>query len=322
MSCNVVGNYIKMIKKNIKSYIELIMGDMFDSYVFDELLNVYINARYYNAYEKVSKNFENNINYYVKEASLKLMKDNALKKDIIKIMFGLFRFVPYFDDVKKGVSWNIVIDKIQLYLKGNGFENLDFSNALLTLIKKDEDVKNEYLSLFDNNNFILSFQKTNIKRLENISIDYDIKFPKLYSEYAIDKVFNSGVIGEDKIFIEYYLVCSNILKKIIAGDFSFNYLVDFDINMRDKKNKWAWMLNIVDNEIVKENLSFKIKYSDFVDNKKFIYDLIRDGFRFAVILDDSYDLDLLTDSKLSVFSYIIVSEMKNRYSELGKVVVL
>ena len=57
MSCNVVGNYIKMIKKNIKSYIELIMGDMFDSYVFDELLNVYINARYYNAYEKVSKNF-------------------------------------------------------------------------------------------------------------------------------------------------------------------------------------------------------------------------------------------------------------------------
>ena len=259
MSCNVVGNYIKMIKKNIKSYIELIMGDMFDSYVFDELLNVYINARYYNAYEKVSKNFENNINYYVKEASLKLMKDNALKKDVIKIMFGLFRFVPYFDDVKKGVSWNIVIDKIQLYLKGNGFENLDFSNALLMLIKKDEDVKNEYLSLFDNNNFILSFQKTNIKRLENISIDYDIKFPKLYSEYAIDKVFNSGVIGEDKIFIEYYLVCSNILKKIIAGDFSFNYLVDFDINMRDKKNKWSWMLNIVDNEIVKENLSFKIK---------------------------------------------------------------
>lgn len=322
MSCNVVGNYIKMIKKNIKSYIELIMGDMFDGYVFDELLNVYINARYYNAYEKVSKNFENNINYYVKEASLKLMKDNALKKDIIKIMFGLFRFVPYFDDVKKGVSWNIVIDKIQLYLKGNGFENLDFSNALLTLIKKDEDVKNEYLSLFDNNNFILSFQKTNIKRLENISIDYDIKFPKLYSEYAIDKVFNGGVIGEDKIFIEYYLVCSNILKKIITGDFSFNYLVDFDINMRDKKNKWSWMLNIVDNEIVKENLSFKIKYSDFVDNKKFIYDLIHDGFRFAVILDDSYDLDLLTDSKLSVFSYIIVSEMKNRYSELGKVVVL
>ena len=88
------------------------------------------------------------------------------------------------------------------------------------------------------NNFILSFQKTNIKRLENISIDYDIKFPKLYSEYAIDKVFNSGVIGEDKIFIEYYLVCSNILKKIIAGDFSFNYLVDFDINMRDKCNGW------------------------------------------------------------------------------------
>ena len=60
------------------------------------------------------------------------------------------------------------------------------------------------------NNFILSFQKTNIKRLENISIDYDIKFPKLYSEYAIDKVFNSGVIGEDKIFIEYYLVCLDL----------------------------------------------------------------------------------------------------------------
>ena len=57
MSCNVVGNYIKMIKKNIKSYIELIMGDMFDSYVFDELLNFYINERYYNSYDKVSKNF-------------------------------------------------------------------------------------------------------------------------------------------------------------------------------------------------------------------------------------------------------------------------
>lgn len=322
MSCNVVNDYIKIVCKNIKSYFQLIMGKDFDNAVFLELMNSYMNVRYYNAYSRISKNFENNINYYVKETSLCLMERNIDKKDIIKIMFGLFRFVPYFDDVKENVSWNIVIDKLQLYLDDNKFEYNNFKSELLTLIKRDVNRKKEYLSLFDNDNFVLNIKKTNIKGLENITIGYDIKFPKLYSEYAIEKVFNSGIVCEDKLMMEYYLVSSIILKDIIKGDFSFKYLVDFDISMHEKKNKWLWLLNILDSDVVKESVSFKIEYSDFINNKKLIYDLMRDGFNFAVIIDDSYDLDLTNDNRLTVFSYIIVSEIKSRYMDSGKVVVL
>ena len=44
------------------------------------------------------------------------------------------------------------------------------------------------------------------------TIDYNIRFPKIYSTYSINKVFNSAIINENINFILYNMVANKILK--------------------------------------------------------------------------------------------------------------
>ena len=52
----------------------------------------------------------------------------------------------------------------------------------------------------------------------------------------------------------------------------------------------------------------KIKYKDFEDNKELIYDLMKDGYRFAIIIDDSFEPTIINLRKLSIFKYMLVPE--------------
>ena len=52
---------------------------------------------------------------------------------------------------------------------------------------------------------------------------------------------------------------------IINGIFDKEYLIDFDIGISDKVDKFKRLLQIIDNDISKEFICFKINYSDFND---------------------------------------------------------
>lgn len=315
MSCNVVNEYIKLTEKNIKKYFNLILGKKFDAEIFSSLFKEYVNVRYFNLYERVSKNNENNINFYVKKETLKLIENNY-DVNIVKETFGLFRFVLYFDDVKKVTSWSKVLEEIFEY---SGYN--DYNDELLNMVKEDIKIKKEYMSLFTNNDFNLKFKKTSKAKLQDVSIDFNIKFPKLYSDYAINKVFDSNIIAEDKMFVEYYLISVLILKKIISMEFNFQYLIDFDLTIYEKKNKCSWLINIISNDALKEHVAFKIKYSTYLENKNIINNLIRNGFNFGIALDKTYNLDPLLDNTLVLFKYII-TESKEKYQNNAKFVVL
>ena len=319
MSVNVFDNYIKMTKKKIISYTKLFLNNKYDS-IFNDLLDSYIDIRYYNIYEKISTSMERNINFYVKNKSLQLIEENPQKKDIIKIMFGLFKYLIYLDDVKNIAD--LKVEDINNYLNNNKINVADLEKKLNNMIKENNYNNKEYLNLFESDNFNLNFIKTNIKKLEAIEINYDIKFPKLYSEYALSNAFNKGIVAENKMFIEYYMISLVILKNIINCNYDNNYLVDFDISIYEKRKKWNSMINIINNEAIKDHISFKIYYRDFVKNKDIIYDLIREGYNFAIIIDNSYKEDFTLDSRFTVFKYIIVSEIKNDYINRSKLVKL
>ncbi len=321
MSRNVVNDYIKISKKNIKSYIKLVMGNKYNNMIFEKLINKYINTRYYDMYERIRENEEKNINYYLKETSLKLIEENPKNEETVKLMFGLFHYILYFDDVKSTESLESLVDKLKQYINNN--IKYDFSKEqLINIIKTDKQLKEEYISLYKTPYFHINKTKTNIKNLYNVTSTYEIKFPKLYSEYAIEKVSNSKIIKEDRQMIEYYLVSIDLLNKIIDSNFNINYLVNFDIKIKEKKTKWARMLNIIDCEIVKEHLNFKISYQDFIENQNIIKELIHQGYHFALIIDDSYTKDLTQDNTLVIFTYIIVHENKKLYRGIKNIVIM
>lgn len=82
------------------------------------------------------------------------------------------------------------------------------------------------------------------------------------------------------------------------------------------------MLNIVDCEIVKEHLNFKISYQNFIENQDIIKELIHQGYHFALIIDDSYTKDLTQDNTLVIFTYIIVHENRKIYRGIKNIVIM
>ena len=322
MSCNIVNEYVSYSKKSIKKYLQMILGRYFDQDIYDDLINAYINTRYYNMYDVVDKHFEVNIAYYLKK-SLEGVKDDSKYKKKASAMFYLFKYILYFDNVRECKSVRTLISEIDLYRR----EKLeliddDFEVNFYNLLKDDLIAKKNFIDSFDNKNFSINYIKINKEGIFDSRLDYNLKFSKLYSEYAINKVFNSKDIKEQRLFVTYPLVTVKILQDIIKGNFKKEYLVPYSMSLKDKPKKKKRILNIIDNDIVKEKLALKISYDDYINNKEDIYELTRNGFRVAIELDSKVELTEELLVLFKIFSYIITdntdiyNNLKDKYNLL------
>ena len=61
MNYDIATEYISYSQSAIKRYLVLILEQYFDQDIYDDLINAYINTRYYNLYPKVYDRFEENI---------------------------------------------------------------------------------------------------------------------------------------------------------------------------------------------------------------------------------------------------------------------
>lgn len=307
---NISRDYVSFVKKNIYSYIKMIMGKYFDKAVFDMLLDTYINVRYYDMYESKYKDIVSNINYYLRNKINKVI----INKDIAKKMYALFKYIYYLDDVKKCNDYKLLVLEINDYRK-NIFR-LDDSKFILefnSLIKNNEKRKYKFLKELDSDKFRIKLNSTNKRYVYCCDLEYNIKFPKIYSEYAIDRVYHRGIINEDMLFITYYLVSSLILKNTINGVYNIDYIVDFAISLFDKKDKFNRLVNIVDNEMIKNNLVISIKYSDYLEHRDIFDSFISSGKKMAVIIDDKFDYKERSMILISIFSYIITYNEVNSF---------
>ena len=64
---------------------------------------------------------------------------------------------------------------------------------------------------------------------------------------------------------------------------------------------------MIDNDITKEKLALKITYQDYLENKEEIYELTREGFHIALILDETFAFNEETKKLLKVFTFLITS---------------
>lgn len=309
MSLNVGNNYVNSAKKNITKYMKLMLGSNFDKNVFDYLLEVYIDVRYYNYYEIKYKNFETNINYYMKDKAKKLMEDDKIS-DKVKSTFYLFKYILYFDDVLDYDNIKDIVREISNYrINTLGIIDTDYEDDLISLVRENTKKKREYLNSFYTSKFEIILNKTNQRNIFYSNISYNIKFPKIYSEYSLNKVFNTGIVNENKYFIKYYLLSSIILNNVIFGDFSKKYITDFCISLFDKEEKFNRFLDIINSDCIKENIIISFSYDDYLKYKDKINELISLGYKMAVEIDSNFDLSDINKKRLEIFNYIITSEV-------------
>ena len=305
MSCNVIKEYADFSKENINKYYELIMDKYYNKDLVKLFLDKYIDIRYYDLdTDKYSRNITK-INKRLSEIYDTIEEDKLTAK-FIHIMFGI---IFYLDDVLElGNRDNLIKLINQIRIEKLGINDPEFIPKFTTMLEEDINRKKMFIDTLQCKEFPVEYSYIYEQDLYNVEILYDIPIPKLYSRYAIEKAFNDGIVAEDKLFVEYYMVNTKILKDAINGDYNNKYLLEFNSNILKKKDKLSNLLNIFDNDLAKDLLSLKINYSNFISNKEKVYELIREGYKFSVIIDNKYEnYEKVDINTFDVFEYIILN---------------
>ena len=313
MSCNLIKKYVDFKRNIFTEYTKMIMGNYYDEAIFNKYLDKYVGVRYYNDELEIRATLEYNLNYYLNKI---YEKDTSVVSEFIRKLFVLYYYIDdvvVFDverDLSDFVSVVTMIreDKV-------GIKDENFSSQFSQLILDNNKRLSEYINSFDSHEFYLKLSQISSRDLYNVELRYEIEIPKLYSKYAINKIWGLEQISEDKLKIEYYLVNQLILKDIINGVFKNNYLVEFRESLFKKVERLEQLLEIFNNPIAKELITIKINYEDFISNRELVLNYIKDGYGFAVILDEKYkgsnDVNIL-----DIFKYIIVNRAEDVVSML------
>lgn len=304
MSLNVMNTYLKFNRRRLIGYSKIILEKHYNKNIFEGLLDTYINVRYIELPSGLSVKLIN-------KELVKKAEELSLKHDVedIKLILTYFPYIYYLDGfLNKDIE--ITINKINDYRKKYlKLEKLD--SELRSNLINDRKRITKYLDSFDSKDFYLNLNKTNIKNLFKTEVLHEIKIPKLYSEYAINNVYNRGIVLENKLFINYYMVSKLILIDVLNKDSKY-YIVDFSKTLILKEDKVKRLFNIIDNDLIKDRIILKVSENDFYEYRDSYLKYINEGYKFILYLNKESELN--NDAIRRVFSYIeddtLIKEVK------------
>ncbi len=320
---NMLKEYIDFEKNNITLFAKQVLStDYYEEEAFSKLLDIYMENRYYNFYSDEATPFEERIFNHLRKAVMKLSEgeDESVKDRLIE-MFTVFNYVLCLDGVKT-ITYKTLVRLVSEYHRN--LYNLDdvtlFREEITKLLKNIEDKRKKFFDYFKTSDFEIKKYTTSKDNLVDVELKYNIKFPRLYSEFAIDRVFHEGVINEDKLLVEYYLLTSMIINDIRGCVFDRFYLIDFATSLFEDKERLAKLLEISSDDCFKGQTIFKIKYEDYTKYGNDIKNMIRDGYMFAVKVND--DIDKNDFILFEMFSYIIVDNNSKFLKEKNKKIIV
>lgn len=320
MTVNIMEQYIEITKKQIEDYMKLVLEEKFNKIYCDLFIERYINIRYYNYYEnEMAETIRRKILSHLKQVSEDMIINNINDRELIENMRVLFYYVLYFDNVVyyKDLENKIIqIAKIRMRIYGKITEN--FEKNLFQTMQKYINDKRKLAEKFLSNEFYLKITNYPDKlKIYRVNLKFkNIKFPIEYSEFAINKAFQTGLMAEDKLVIEYYLVVLQILKDVLKLNFKRKYILEFADTLLKKPKKIKGILNIISSSAVQDKVSLKIKYEQFIQNKEIIYDLMKNGYKITIILDNSFDVTFKNIETLQMFEFVIISRDLKKYNEI------
>lgn len=319
MAINVMQEYIKITQEEVIAYIKLIFEKKYNRKIALRYIETYKDVRFYNFYQKNENlTFRKNYLNAIKEEESKMVVDMPEKKKLIENMGLFFYYILYFDKISYRVDIEEIIEKLyKIRKKLLKSDNENFKKEFYKIYKQYSERKDKFLENFETSDFLLKitdYEGTN--NANRVNLQYNIKFPTLYSMQAIQGVFNSGLIAEDKLFVEYNLIVIEVIKDILKGNFKKQYIIEFNSDLLKKRKKLERLLQIVNNPAVQDKINIKIEYKDFIKNKDTIYDLMRNGYRIAIMLDNLFEPEYANFQRLNAFNYILASKRLSYYDKI------
>lgn len=321
MTYNIMAEYVEYTKKFLSNFMQEFFREQYDKTISNEYIETYIEARYNNyGGNENQRVFYRRIYSALKKSEEKLKYNESKEKHkMITNMLETYQYVFYIDFVR---PFRVELKEFinEMYEKRiSKFEmrrDVLLRDNLYKMIKQYREAKEKYLKSFESEDFELQIIKYPlIKDVYKVGLKYNFKLPYIYSDRAIKDVYNENIINEDKIIIEYLMLTVYNIRMILEGKFSTQYLVDFPISLFEKNKKFEQALRIINEPSIQEKIYIKIKYRDFIINRDKIYELMKKGYSFAVIIDDSFIISQEHIRKLEVFKYVIVSKKIEYFEE-------
>lgn len=333
---NLMDVYLSFTERKIKKYMKLIFNEYYDENIVNEYLRTYINARYYNIIniEKPARAFYlrilDELDYKEdtlmekceKEAESLSEKQQRLK--VISTVKEVFGYILFFDNVRNienfktiGSIKEIVAKALAVASEAYGFKvPKDAEDKIYKEIKSDLLSKDLFLDKFDTDEFMLNFENSELRDdLFFVELLYNVKMPMQYSSQAVAQVFSEGIIAEDKLQVEYLLLSIIVIRDIVNGSFKDTYIAEFAPTLFKKKQKLDSLLSIIDNQALQSEISLNIMYSDYIKNKKSVFEYTKKGFNFTITLDNSIQ-NIEDVEELKMFKIVIAQKNLVLYRDL------
>ena len=320
MTINIMNEYIELTKKQINEYMKLVFEEKFNQTYCDLFSERYINIRYFNYYEnEYHESTRKKILEHLKEVGEEIIINNIQDRELIETMRVFFYYVLYFDNVVYYKDLKQKISKINKVKKRVfNTETYDFEEKLYQKMQEIMNEKEELIKRFSSEEFYIKLTNYPDKlKVYRVNLKFqNIKFPLEFSDFAINKAFQMGLVSEDKLVIEYYLVVLQILKDVLKLNFKKKYVLEFAETLLKKPKKIRGFLNIINNPIIQEKISLKIKYEEFLKNSETVFELMREGYKITVILDNSFEPNFKNIESLQMFEFVIINRNLKNYVEI------
>ena len=315
---NIMNEYIKITKNFITNYFRLVLGNKFNRNISNEFLDEYIQVRYYEQEENNKNELKKEILEKLDIKKKQLIQEEPQNKENIEMIRIFYNFILYFDYVIQTKDIEKII--IKIYEKRKQIlnkENEEFIDELTKLEEKHKKEIQDILNIIESKEFYLEQSRISEKpEIQEVNLKYNIRFPILYSDFAIKKAFETGNTREDKQFVEYYLLTGQVIKDILLGKMKKQYIVELVDTNLDKKQKMKRLLEIIKNPYIQDKISLKIEYKDFLKNKSAISEIIRQGFKIAIVLDDTFDLNIEELTRLEIFKFVLINKTNKYYEDI------
>lgn len=307
---NIIEKYIKYVENFLLNYYRLLLNTSYERKMVDPFINKYIDVRYYNnsIYEK-EQNFIERINKELKLVAKELIVQNQEKTEKIKNIFALFGYILYIDDC---IPYTNLKTLLKTLFEDENIKltyDLETKEKFTELVKNFINQKKEFLKLFNSKEFNLKFKRLK-RNLFLTELEQNCNNNPLYSEYAINKAFTTGIVLENKFYLTCLLLSGEVLKNTINLDYNKNYVVDFPITLFTKSKKINRYLKVLENNMVLNKINLRFYYKDYLKNKESINKIINMGYSVSIVLDETFIDDY---DSLILFSYVFIYEKYDYY---------
>lgn len=295
-----------------------------ESSIKKTFLNAYIDGKYYNYCGDVnaeynSKNMTSKMSEIITNVAKELIKEKEtdLKyQEKVRKYEKLFTVVLYLEQAflieediqtKRENYYNKIVKKL-----GNDYYTESILKSIIDdSIKLQKTYKGMIKCSFeklDTNMFELDLENTlsKSKKIYAALLKHNIAFSKVYSDYIVDKTYQEGIVAEDKIQVLLTLLLRQISMDMLDGSFNKKYVIYIPNTLYTKEKKFYNMLKTFDDEFAKNSIIMLINYNELSDNSKLIKDCVKNGYHFAVDLENVEKVKVKDNKVIGIMDYIFM----------------